>query len=81
MGGKIAHVFSRFILPVGYLSFESCIRSRETHTGMSCFVQPESLPDIMKFDHGYTALSPPIRNVSYWALVCFLVLLGMRLEL
>ena len=27
-------------------------------------VQPESLPDIMKFDHGYTASSPPIRNVS-----------------
>jgi E3 ubiquitin-protein ligase TRIP12 len=24
----------------------------------------ESLPDIMKFDHGYTAASPPIRNVS-----------------
>jgi E3 ubiquitin-protein ligase TRIP12 len=27
-------------------------------------VQLESLPDIMKFDHGYTAASPPIRNVS-----------------
>ncbi|KAG0597138.1 hypothetical protein M758_UG314500 [Ceratodon purpureus] len=24
---------------------------------------PESLPDIMKFDHGYTASSPPIRNL------------------
>lgn len=29
-------------------------------------MQPESLPDIMKFDHGYTASSPPIRNVSRW---------------
>ena len=27
-------------------------------------VQAESLPDVMKFDHGYTASSPPVRNVS-----------------
>ncbi len=27
-------------------------------------LQPESLADLMKFDHGYTASSPPIRNVS-----------------
>jgi len=24
---------------------------------------PESLPDLLKFDHGYTAMSPPIRNM------------------
>jgi hypothetical protein len=26
-------------------------------------LQPESLADLMKFDHGYTASSPPIRNL------------------
>ncbi len=27
-------------------------------------LQPESLADVMKFDHGYNASSPPIQNVS-----------------
>jgi hypothetical protein len=38
-------------------------------------LQPESLADLMKFDHGYTASSPPIRNVSQTVLylVCSLV--------
>lgn len=35
-------------------------------TGPTCFfLQQDSLSDLMKFDHGYTASSPPIRNVSH----------------
>lgn len=36
-------------------------------------MQPESLPDLLKFDHGYTAMSPPIRNVSYCSFLDFRV--------
>jgi hypothetical protein len=33
------------------------------HTSIA-LLQPESLADVMKFDHGYNASSPPIQNVS-----------------
>lgn len=36
----------------------------------SLFLQPESLVDNIKFDHGYTAKSPAIVNVSVSVLTC-----------